>query len=401
MEKSQEFIARTLFGLEDLLATELEDLGAKNIYKLKRAVSFQGDKALMYKANLHLRTALRVLMPIHEFEAKNEHQYYRGIQSINWSKLLNKDDSFAIDVTVYSDYFTHSKYVMHKTKDAIVDQFRKHFNERPSVDFDAPTVRIHIHISEKDCTVLLDSSGTSLHKRAYRTETHRAPINEVLAAGMIMLTGWKGERPFCDMMCGAGTLVCEAALIGQNIAPGTYRERFGFYSWKDYDDKLWNKIRDEAKAAERPLEHPIVGSDIAIKTVEMARGNMILPAFEDIRVSRKDFFKNTPKYENGILIMNPPYGERYHEEEILEFYEDIGHAMKNYYPGYEAWIISSNKEAIKRIGLRPSKKYQLFNGRLECKFHRFDLYRGTKDKAKLAAKNKEKATDEDIIKDKG
>jgi len=381
MEKSQEYIVRTLFGLEDVLGKELEDLGVENIQKLKRAVSFEGDKGLMYRANLHLRTALRVLKPIHRFEARNEHQFYRGIQAVNWSKHMDKNDTFAIDTTVYSDYFTHSKYVMYKAKDAIVDQFRKHFHQRPSVDFDAPTLRIHVHISERDCTVLLDSSGSSLHKRAYRTKTHRAPINEVLAAGMIMLSGWHGERPFCDMMCGAGTIVCEAALIGQNIAAGTYRPQFGFQTWKDYDHTLWRNIQEEAKAAQRPLEHPIVAADIASKTVDMARGNMILPAFEEIRVSRKDFFKNSPKYENGVLMMNPPYGERYHEEDILDFYKKIGDTMKKYYAGYEAWIISSNKQAIKNIGLRPSKKYQLFNGRLECKFHRYDLYKGTKNKS--------------------
>lgn len=380
MEKSQQYIAKTLFGLESILVEELEALGATNIQPLKRAASFEGDKKMLYKANLHLRTALRVLKPIHRFEATNEHQFYRGIQSINWSKYMDKNDTLAIDATVYSSYFNHSKYMTFKAKDAIVDQFRKHFHKRPSVDLDQPTLRINIHISERDCTVSLDSSGASLHKRAYRTATHRAPINEVLAAGMILLSGWRGERPFCDMMCGAGTIPCEAALIAQNIAPGTYRPQYGFYTWKDYDHTLWKNIKAEAKEQEKELEHPIVAADIAIKTVEMARNNMIKPAFEEIRVFRKDFFKNIPKYENGVLIMNPPYGERYFEEDINNFYKKIGDAMKQNYAGYEAWIISSNKPAIKSIGLRPSKKYMLYNSQLECKFHKFDLYAGKKEK---------------------
>jgi len=379
MKNSRQYIAKTLFGLEPILATELEELGATNIQPLKRAVSFEGDKALLYKANLHLRTALRVLVPIHHFNATNEHQFYRGIQSINWSKYMDKNDSLAINATVYSSYFNHSKYMTFKAKDAIVDQFRKHFHVRPSIDLDDPTLRINVHIAEDECTVSLDSSGSSLHKRAYRTATHRAPINEVLAAGMILLSGWRGQRPFYDMMCGSGTIPCEAALIGQNVAPGTYREHFGFYSWKDYDHTLWKDIKVAAKEQEKELEHPVVAADIAIKTVEMARGNMVKPAFEEIRVFRKDFFKYIPKYENGVLIMNPPYGERYFEEDINNFYKKIGDSMKQHYAGFEAWIISSNIPAIKSVGLRTSKKLLLFNSQLECKYHKYDLYKGTKE----------------------
>ncbi len=376
------YLAKTFFGLEDILVEELQNLGARKVTPGKRAVSFEGDKTLLYKANLHLRTALRILVPVHQFTAKNEHQLYKNVQSLNWSKFINKRDTFAIDSTVHSGYFKHSKYIALKTKDAIVDQFRKHYNMRPSIDVINPTVRLHLHIREDMCSISLDSSGDSLHKRGYRTATNRAPINEVLAAGMIMLSGWRGDAPFLDLMCGSGTIPCEAALLAQNVAPGTFREKFGFFSWKDYDKKLWQEVKEEAKTLEVPLECPIMATDVSQKTIEIARGNLAHPAFEDIRMSRKDFFEYTPKYETGLLLINPPYGERFVQQNITDFYGNIGDKLKQNYNGYTAWIISSNKTAMKSIGLRPSKRLTLYNGSLECKFHRFDLYSGSKKNKK-------------------
>lgn len=386
MKYLQPYLAKAPFGLEEILAEELRELGAKNVTLGKRAVFFDGDKKLLYKANLHLRTALRVLVPIDRFQIKNEHQLYKNVQRINWSKYLGKRDTLAIDSTVHSSYFNHSKYISLKTKDAIVDQFRKHYNMRPSVDLDRPTVRIHIHIRESDCTVLLDSSGSSLHKRGYRVATNRAPISEVLAAGMILLSGWRGERPFFDLMCGSATIPCEASLIAQNIAPGTYRDWFGFYSWKDFDKTLWEKVRAEARAQEKESDCPITAADISNQTMELARGNLVKPAFGAVRAFRKDFFQYTPKHEGGLLMLNPPYGERFFQQDIKEFYKAIGDRFKQHYAGYTAWVISSNKDAIKHVGLRPSKKLTLFNGSLECKFHRFDMYAGTKKHKKLQAK---------------
>ncbi len=383
MKYLQPYLAKAPFGLEEILAEELRELGAKNITLGKRAVFFDGDKKLLYKANLHLRTALRILIPIDRFQIKNEHQLYKSIQRINWSKYLDKRDTLAIDSTVHSSYFNHSQYVSLKTKDAIVDQFRKHYNIRPSVDLDRPTLRIHIHIRESDCTVLLDSSGSSLHKRGYRIATNRAPISEVLAAGMIMLSGWHGERPFFDLMCGSATIPCEAALIAQNIAPGTYRDWFGFYSWKDFDKTLWEKVRAEAREQEKESDCPITAADISNQTMELARGNLVQPAFGAIRAFRKDFFQYMPKHEEGLLMLNPPYGERFFQQDITEFYKAIGDRFKQHYAGYTAWVISSNKDAIKHVGLRPSKKITLFNGSLECKFHRFDMYSGTKKHKKM------------------
>lgn len=381
-------VATTLHGLEDVLVEELKALGATQIEKQTRAVTFEGDNELMYKANVQLRTAIRILKPIATFNAQNENELYAEVQKIDWATYFSVEETFAIDGIIgHSDYFNHSKYIALKTKDAIVDQFRDRFRKRPSVKLDEPNLRISLLIQNDHCQISLDSSCDPLFKRGYKQETFLAPINEVLAAGMIMLTGWEADSDFIDPMCGSGTILSEAAMIAYNIAPNINRTYFGFQNWKDYDETLYNKVRSDAKAAERPFLHQILGSDIAFQAVRIAERNFERAGLSGkIKLKRKDFERMTPPPPPGIVIMNPPYGERIDDYEMNGFYAMIGDHLKEAYTNYDVWMISSNTTALKCVGLRPSSKHTLFNGSLECKFQCYKMYKGSlKEKKQVAA----------------
>lgn len=372
-------IAKTLAGLEAVLTKELEGLGAQNIEPLNRAVAFEGDLAMMYRANLELRTALRILKPITYGRVKTEDDLYQLVRTVDWGQYMKVNDTLAVNGVTSSRYFTHSQYVALKTKDAIVDQFRDTFGRRPNVNIYAPKLRVNVHIFQDECTIALDSSNDSLHKRGYRISSVEAPINEVLAAGMILLTGWEADRPFLDPMCGSGTLLIEAGLMATNRAPQLSREHFGFKHWPDFDEALWNQILDEAKQRVRQSPVPIVGSDRDFKAVRLTEQNAMAADLEDtISVQRKKLEKLVPAVEGGLIIMNPPYDERLSEADIGAFYEMIGDQLKQRFTGFEAWIISSNKEGFKRVGLKPSKKIPLYNAALECRFIKYELYAGTR-----------------------
>ncbi len=372
--------ATTIQGLEEILADELEAIGAKDIFVKKRAVEFTGDKRVMYRANYEVRTAIRILMPIETFRVRHESGLYSKIKKIDWSQYMGLKDTLAIDGVTQSRFFNHSKYVALKSKDAIVDQFRDKFGSRPDVDPINPTLKINIHINEDHCTVSLDSSGDSLHRRGYRRETLEAPINEVLGAGMILLSGWKKDCDFIDPMCGSGTLLVEAAMIARNIAPQKQRRiRFGFQKWKDFDHELWESVKKEADAKEVDFKHRILGYDQDFKAVRVSERNIMCAHLEGkIEVERQKFGKLEPPSEKGLILTNPPYEERIKTGEIENLYAMIGERLKHHFQGYDAWLISSNMEALKHIGLRPSRKITLFNGPLMCKFLKFEMYAGSK-----------------------
>jgi len=386
-ETEFKMIAKTSFGLEEVLMQELNKLGAKDVEEHNRAVSFTGDKGFMYKANLCLRTALRILVPFHTFKVTDEKSFYNSMQAVNWEKYMDVTDTLAIDTVLNSDLFTHSQYLSQKAKDAIVDQFRAKYGERPSVDLDKPTMRINIHIYIDSCTLSFDSSGESLHKRGYRDKTNLAPINEVLAAGLVLLTGWDKRTNFIDPMCGSGTILIEAALIANNIPPGYYREDYGFERWEKmmpYDEELWNTIFDGAVNRITDHKQVILGGEISPNVAKKAKENIKLAKVDDvvsIKVSdMKDFEVPAGR---GVVIINPPYGERMDKDNIGELYKMMGDTFKKNFGGYDCWILSSNMEAFKNVGLRPSRKIALFNGPLECRFMKYEMYQGTKRIHKL------------------
>lgn len=380
-------IAKTIFGLEDILSTELQRLGARNVEVHNRAVGFTGDKGFMYKANLCLRTALRILVPVETFKVKDEKSLYDAIYSINWENYMDVTDTLAIDTVLSSDLFTHSQYLSQKAKDAVVDQFRAKHGERPSVDLDNPTLRIHLHVVGDTCTVAFDSSGESLHKRGYRDKTNLAPINEVLAAGMILLTGWDKRSTLIDPMCGSGTILIEAAMIANNIPPGYYREEYGFQKWEKFmafDEELFNMIFDSAINKITNHEQKIIGCDISRNVAKKAKENVKLAKVDDIVTIQTCAMQDMEvPAGRGVVIMNPPYGERMVKDNIEELYKSIGDTFKKNFSGYDCWVISSNMEAFKHVGLRPSRKIVLFNGQLECRFMKYEMYQGTKKIHKL------------------
>ena len=384
------FIAKTLAGLEPVLMEELKNIGAEEIRPGKRAVFFEGTLETMYRANLELRTALRILTPISELRVRNEDDLYRKIQTIDWSEYLEVEGTLAVDAVVASELLRHSKYVALKTKDAIVDQFREKTGERPNVDINNPDLRINIHVHDSDVTVALDSSGDSLHRRGYRVDSVDAPINEVLAAGMILLSGWQKDCLFLDPMCGSGTIAIEAALFAYNIPPQQFREHFGFMNWKNFDPELWEQVKKNAEDARVDFKFPIYAYDKDFRAFKVANMNAIAAGLEGkILIERAAFEKLNPPAGPGILMMNPPYDERLPIEQAEDFYQSIGDRFKQAYPGYSAWVISSNLDALKSIGLRPSRRFSLINGKLDCKFLKFDLYAGSKRQPK------DEATDQD------
>lgn len=377
-------IAKTMAGLEEVLMQELSDLGAEDIQRLPRAVKFFGDKALMYKANYWCRTALRILKPIASFEVKNEQDLYDKIRTISWYKLLPVEGTLAIDTHFSNAIFRNSMFISLKAKDAIVDQFRDMFNKRPSIDIENPDLRISLHILSNICTVSLDSSGNSLHKRGYRKRTTQAPINEVLAAGLILLSGWDKKSDFIDPMCGSGTLPIEAAMIANNLPSGYYIENFGFQKWSDFDRRLWKTIKDEALVQQADYEGRIIGSDISGKAIAIAEENLkFAKLHKDIELQILPLHKQKPLSSSGVMIMNPPYGERMVVDDIIKLYQEIGNTLKQNFAGFNSWVISSDLDALKYIGLKPSKKIIVFNGPLECRFNKFEVYEGSKKAVKM------------------
>jgi putative N6-adenine-specific DNA methylase len=383
-------IAKTFFGLESVLATELEAIGASNIRLLKRAVEFEGNDEILYKSNLWLRTALRILLPITTFKARTDDELYRNIKAFDWSKYLSNNQTLAIDAVVFSRFFTHSKFVALRAKDAICDRFVEKTGRRPSVDLVSPNLVLNIHVAEDVVTISIDSSGDPLNRRGYRTKDHPAPINESLAAGMILLSGWDAKTDFLDPMCGSGTIVMEATMIAANIAPNLQRKEFGFMRWNNFDAPLWNKLKEEAKAVVRTPEVRINGSDIAVAAIDIARQTSLdfgLKKFINLAVS--PFNEVRPSSRTGVIVMNPPYDERLKSRDTVQLYSDIGTNLKNKFPGWDAWVISSNNEALKMIGLKPQQKLILFNGALECRFQKFSMYEGSKKVSKAGAEEGE------------
>ena len=380
MKKEFQMLAKTFKGLEDVLAKELIELGANNVQIQRRAVAFSGDKRMLYTANFCLRTASRVLVPIATFKAKSADDIYLQVKQLDWSQYMTAKTTFQIDATVYSDLFRHSQFVTYRVKDAIVDWWMEHEGKRPSVQLTNPDVYLNVHIAGDIVTLSLDSSGESLHKRGYRVANTQAPINEALAAGMLLLAGWNGQGDFYDPMCGSGTLLIEAALIARNIAPGIYRKGFAFEKWANFDADLFEDISSD-DSRERDFQHKIYGSDAGFYAVQAANKNIQSAHLQrDIEVKqiRIQELKLAEKHTEGALIMiNPPYGERLAQDrDVLRLYQDMGTTLKHQFSGATAWIISSNEEALKCIGLRPAKKIHLVNGDLECLFNKYELFKG-------------------------
>ena len=376
MSESYEMIAKTFQGLEEVLAKELTALGANNIEIGRRMVAFTGDKEMMYKANFYLRTAIRILKPIHHFEAKDADEVYEQIKAIPWEEYLNVERTFAVDAVVFSEVFRHSKFVAYKVKDAIVDYFREKTGQRPGVRVNHPDVLLNIHIAETRCTLSLDSSGESLHRRGYRQEAVEAPLNEVLAAGMILLTGWHGETDLIDPMCGSGTIPIEAALIARNIAPGVFRKGFAFERWADFDQDLFDTIYND-DSQEREFTHKIYAYDNNPKAIEIATNNIkAAGCSRDIALRMQPFQQFTQPTEKAIIITNPPYGERISTYDLLGLYDMIGERLKHTFTGGMAWILSYREECFDQIGLKPTQRIPLFNGPLECEFRQYEIFEG-------------------------
>jgi len=373
-------VAKTLFGFEELLAKELRDLGALDVKIGVRNVSFEGDKGFMYKANLGLRTAIKILKPINSFRVNNEQDLYDRIYKMPWDEFMSENGSLAIDATVHSTVFTHSQYIALKTKDAIVDKFRNTTGTRPNVDLRFPDLKVNVHIDRQMCTVSLDSSGESLHRRGYKTATNIAPINEVLAAGLIMLSGWDGQSDFMDPMCGSGTLLIEAAMIACNIPPNLMRKEFAFERWQDWDVELFEKIEESLLKKTREFHHKMIGYDKAPSAVRKAQDNVKNAHLDEfITITQEDFFSTKKEGESHLhMLFNPPYGERLEVLDMESFYGDIGTTLKHGYPGTNAWFITSNLESLKYVGLRPSRKIKLFNAKLESRLVKYEMYAGSK-----------------------
>lgn len=400
MTQSHKFpmIAKTMAELEDVLAEELTNLGADDVETGTRMVSFTGDKAMMYKANVHCRTALRVLKPIYEFKAENADEVYEAIKELDWEQYMSLDKTFSIDAVVFSHIFSHSKFVAYRVKDGIVDWFNDRYGKRPSVSVTNPDLVFNIHISHKTCTLSLDSSGESLHKRGYRIAQTEAPLNEVLAAGMVLKTGWRGESNFIDPMCGSGTLLIEAAMIALGVPPGIHRENFGFEKWNDFDADLFSDVYNDDSNS-REFNHRIIGSDISPKAISVAERNIKNAGLlKHIDLSVKPFqqYTEAPQPE-GVLVTNPPYGERIRVEELDELYSMIGERLKHVFAGYDAYVLSYRKDLFDKIGLRPTRRFFLYNGALECEMRHYEIFSGKRtefdrdDRSKTAQKRERRA----------
>ncbi|MDR1603078.1 MAG: THUMP domain-containing protein [Tannerella sp.] len=369
-------IAKTLYGLEDVLADELTMLKAHEVKTGRRMVSFRGDKAMMYRANYYCRTALRILKPVCRFKADDADTVYSEVKKIAWDQYFSPEKTFAVEAVIYSESFKHSKFVAYRVKDAIVDYFAEKYDKRPSVRINRPDMYIHIHISHRECTVALDSSGESLHKRGYRTGQGEAPLNETLAAGMILKTGWHGQSHFVDPMCGSGTLLIEAAMIALNVPPGLFRKEYAFERWSDFDQELFMTISED-ESEEHEFAFKCFGSDIspkALKTAENDIKNAGLSKYVELKTLPFQQYKEAPR--PGILVTNPPYGERLPTDDLMGLYAMLGERLKHVFTGYQAWILSYKEECFEQIGLRPNQKIKLMNGQLECEFRCYELFEG-------------------------
>ena len=376
MEQEFELIAKTFMGLENVLAQELTQLGANNIQIGRRMVAFTGDQEMMYRANFQLRTAIRILKPIAHFKARSAEDMYDEVRKIDWSQYIEHGKTFSVDSVVYSEEFRNSRFVTYKVKDAIVDQFREATGTRPNISVSNPDIRLNIHIAEDQATLSLDSSGESLHRRGYRQESVEAPLNEVLAAGMILMSGWKADTDFIDPMCGSGTLLIEAALIARNINPGVFRKAFAFEKWPDFNQELFDTIYND-DSQERDFAHHIYGYDVDMKAVNTARLNVKAAGLsQTVTVELQDFKDFKKPAEKSIIMTNPPYGERISTPDLLGTYKMIGERLKHEFGGNEAWILSYREECFEQIGLKPSIKIPLYNGSLECEFRKYALFDG-------------------------
>jgi putative N6-adenine-specific DNA methylase len=372
-------LAKTLLGLEEPLASELRTLGAADVTILNRAVAFEGPKSMLYGVNYNSRLAVSVLMPVATFRVSGKRDLYNEAVAIEWDRWLDTRTSFAVTAVVNSPHFDHSGYVALVVKDAVADFFRRLTQERPSVNQKSPDLLINVHISNDKVTVSLDSTVTPLYRRGYRRGQSAAPLNEVLAAGMIALSGWKADKPLADGMCGSGTIPAEAGLMACNISPGKFRRDFGFMRWKDYDPALFRSVKFEAEKRERRSPVRIYGSDISEEACRTATLNIKVAGLADtVEIARRDFMTGPAPAEEGTLIINPPYGRRIATESITEFYGAAGSALKHSYPGYTAWILSGEPDGFKSLGLKPFKKYDLLNGDIKCRFAGYDLYSGSK-----------------------
>jgi len=390
MDRDFKMVATTMFGLEEVLAKELRDLGAQDVKVGVRNVSFRGDKGFMYKANIALRTAIRILKPIKTCKVFDEEDLYEAIQKIKWEKYLETEGTFSIGAVVNSKNFTtNSHYITLKSKDAIADYFRHKYSKRPNVDVKNPDIKIHIHIQKDWLTVSLDSSGDSLHKRGYRSATNIAPINEVLAAGMVLLSGYTGEENFIDPMCGSGTILIEAAMIASRIPANINRKHFGFENWKDYDEDLYFVIQDSLLKKISSSHFKIMGFDKAPSAVQKAKQNIENANLDEfIGVHHVNFFNSKKEvFGNTTILFNPPYGERLNID-TEEFYRKIGDTLKHNYPNSTVWFITSDMQALKHVGLRTSKRIPLKNGDLDCRFVRYDIYEGSRKASKLSSEHK-------------
>lgn len=378
MNETFEMVAKTFQGLEDVLAEELRNLGAYNVEPGRRMVAFEGDLAMLYKANLCCRTALRILKPIYKFTATDTDTLYDAVKEFDWSSVLSIDKTFSIDTVAYSDEFTHSQFVTYRVKDAIVDWFRDRYgsDKRPGVRLQDADVMINVHIAGDRVTLSLDSSGESLHKRGYRVAQTEAPINEVLAAGIILRSGWRGDCPLVDPMCGSGTFLVEAALIAANINPGIYRKSFAFENWKNFDAELFDSLYND-DSGEREFNYKIYGADISPKAVDIASRNIKsagVARYIDLQVKPLSQWISAPA--DGVLITNPPYGERISADDMEGLYEMLGNKLKNVFKGYHAWIIGYRKEYFDMIHLSPSVKIPILNGALECELREYEIFDG-------------------------
>lgn len=379
MQQSFELIAKTFQGLEEVLAQELIELGANDVQIGRRMVSFTGDQEMMYRANFCLRTAVRILKPIRHFKARNADDVYKAVKDVEWNEILDLDTSFVVDTTVYSTEFRNSKFVAYKVKDAIVDYFMERMDKRPNISVSNPDLRLNIHIAEEDCTLSLDSSGESLHLRGYRTASVEAPINEVLAAALVKMSGWQFDCDLIDPFCGSGTILVEAALMARNIYPGVFRRKFGFENWKDFNPELLHSIFDD-DSNERAFDHKIKGYDINLRAIEATLDNAKAAGVADIvSVEQREIRDFAKPDEKAIMITNPPYGERLRPEDLSDIYRTLGTKLKREFPDSEAWIICSREELFDAMRLRPSFKIPLQNGSLDCELRKFVTFEGKLD----------------------
>ncbi|WP_423127035.1 THUMP domain-containing class I SAM-dependent RNA methyltransferase [Gaoshiqia sp. Z1-71] len=375
MTDKNQLVATTYAGLEEVLAQELLSLNADEVQVARRAVYFSGELDLVYQANYSLRTALKILVPLRTFKIHKADDLYHQASKIRWEDYFSPDKTFAVQSNVFSELFRNSMFASLKLKDAVVDRFRRALSRRPSVDANSPQVLINLHIANNECTVSLDSSGESLHKRGYRTGNHEAPISEVLAAGMLKLSGWNGKEPLTDPMCGSGTIAIEAAMLAKNVLPGELGRKYTFENWKNFDPALFEKV--ESGILHEPVNFKIYGFDLSRKYIDLASRNAEKARVQElVKLEIADFRSLEKKDDSNFLLFNPPYGERI-EAGDESFYAMIGERLKHHYPDTEAWIISTN-ECLKSIGLKPAKKIPLFNGALACSFRKYELYKGSR-----------------------